>query len=85
MKKKQSYMDTTNILSEGLLTRFFDLFTGRGSSELSREERALMKSRPFKKALRGFYSQLKQNRKLMDKTAKDYGFNVEDIIKSWED
>ncbi len=85
MKKKQSYMDTTNILSEGLLTRFFDLFTGRGSSELSKEERALMKSRPFKKALNTFYKQLEQNRKSIDKTAKEYGFNVDDIIKTWED
>ena len=67
------------------LAKFFDLFTGRGSSELSREERALMKSRPFKKALRGFYKQLEQNRKLMKQTEKEYGFNVDDIIKSWED
>ena len=78
-------MDTDNILSEGLLTKFFDLFIGRGFSELSKEERALMKSKPFKKALRGFYKQLEQQRKVMDKTAKEYGFNVDDIIKSWED
>ena len=78
-------MDTDNILSEGLLTKFFNLFIGRGFGELSKEERILMKSKPFKKALRGFYKQIEQQRIVMDKTAKKYGFNVDDIIKSWED
>ena len=78
-------MDTDNILSEGLLTKFFDLFIGRGFSELSKEERALMKSKPFKKALRGFYKQIEQNKEFDKHLAKKYGFNVDDIIKSWED
>ena len=78
-------MDTDNILSEGLLTKFFDLFIGRGFGELSKQERTLVKSKSFKKALRGFYNQLDQSRNEMDKIADRHGFKIDDIIKSWED
>ncbi len=78
-------MNVNNIISEGVLTKFFNLLGGRGWQELSKEEKKLMKNKGFRKALRSFYREIEKGNELHREMEKKHGFNIDDIIKSWEE
>ena len=81
MKKKQSYMDTNNVLSEGLLTKLLNLLSGGSVSGMTSKDWALLRSGPFRKATRAFNKALNDHEKEVQRLAKKYDFDVDHIIK----
>ena len=81
MKKKQSYMDTNNVLSEGLLTKLLNLLSGGSVSGMTSKDWALLRSGPFRKAVKAFNKALYAHEKEVQKLGKKYDFDVDHIIK----
>ena len=80
MKKKQSYMDTNNVLSEGLLTKLLNLFSGGSVSGMTSKDWALLRSGPFRKATRAFNKSLQSHDRELQRIIKKYDLQGLDHI-----